>query len=68
MVDDDKKLRGIVTNRDLRFERNVTRPIDEVMTKDNLITAEPNTTLQKAADILQNIKSRSCQSLMVKIN
>ncbi|MBP7780646.1 MAG: IMP dehydrogenase [Paludibacteraceae bacterium] len=56
VVDDDKKLRGIVTNRDLRFERNVTRPIDEVMTKDNLITAEPNTTLQKAADILQKHK------------
>src|SRR5574344_290395 len=56
VVDDDKKLRGIVTNRDLRFERNVTRPIDEVMTKENLITAEPNTTLQKAADILQKHK------------
>ncbi len=42
---------GIVTNRDLRFQRNMSRPIEEVMTKDNLITTH-NPDLQTASDIL----------------
>lgn len=50
------KLEGIVTNRDLRFEYNLQRPITEVMTKDNIITATAGTDLEKAADILQRHK------------
>ena len=56
VVDDDKKLVGIVTNRDLRFERNLKRIIDEVMTKDDLVTTSQSTNLEEAADILQNHK------------
>lgn len=53
VVNKDNVLVGIVTNRDLRFERNVNRPIDEVMTKENLITTTEFTDFEKAADILQ---------------
>lgn len=53
IVDDNRKLIGIVTNRDLRFERNNNRPIAEVMTGDNLVTAGEGTTLEEAEDILQ---------------
>lgn len=56
VVDGNGILVGIVTNRDLRFERNMKRPIREVMTKDNLITTTESTNLEKAADILQNYK------------
>ena len=43
---------GIITNRDLQFERNLDRPIREAMTKDNLITAPVGTTLDEAERIL----------------
>lgn len=56
VVDNDRRLVGIVTNRDLRFERNASRAIDEVMTKDNLITTTQSTDLQQATDILQQHK------------
>lgn len=56
VVDDDKMLRGIVTNRDLRFERNLDKKIDEVMTSENLITTNQSTNLEQAADILQQYK------------
>ena len=56
VVDKENKLVGIVTNRDLRFERDVTRPVDEVMTKENLITTTEFTDFEKAADILQQYK------------
>lgn len=56
VVDDNKYLVGIVTNRDLRFERNQERLIDEVMTKENLVTTNQSTDLESAADILQNYK------------
>lgn len=56
VVDGDNKLKGIVTNRDLRFERNLDRKIDEVMTSDNLITTNQSTNLEQAADILQQYK------------
>ena len=46
------KLVGILTNRDLRFETDFTRPIGEVMTKDNLVTAPVGTTLKEAQAIL----------------
>jgi IMP dehydrogenase len=47
-----KKLVGILTNRDLRFETRIDRPIKEVMTKDNLITVPVGTTLEDAEKIL----------------
>ncbi len=53
VVDKNNRLVGIVTNRDLRFERQVNRPIHEVMTKENLITTTEFTDFEKAADILQ---------------
>lgn len=56
VVDNDGRLVGIVTNRDLRFERNERRAIDEVMTKENLITTTQSTDLQQATDILQQHK------------
>ena len=56
VVDDDRRLVGIVTNRDLRFERNVGRPIDEVMTSENLVTTHVQTALVAAAQILQEYK------------
>lgn len=56
VINDNNQLVGIVTNRDLRFERNLYRPINEVMTKDNLITTTEVTDFEKAADILQEYK------------
>jgi len=56
VVDDDKMLVGIVTNRDLRFERDMNKRIDEVMTKENLITTNQSTDLEAAAQILQKYK------------
>ena len=56
VVDDDRKLVGIVTNRDLRFERDVNKRIDEVMTTENIVTTHPGTTLEDAAQILQEHK------------
>ena len=53
VVDDERNLVGIVTNRDLRFERNSLRLIDEVMTAENLVTTSQSTDLHEAADILQ---------------
>lgn len=52
IVDKDKKLVGILTNRDLVFEENVDQPIDNVMTKEGLITAPVHTTLEQAKAIL----------------
>ncbi|MDR2854273.1 MAG: IMP dehydrogenase [Prevotellaceae bacterium] len=56
VVDKDNFLVGIVTNRDLRFQRNENKKISEVMTKDNLVTTSHSTDLQAAADILQQYK------------
>lgn len=53
VVDSQNRLVGIVTNRDLRFERQINRPISEVMTRDNLVTTTEFTDFEKAADILQ---------------
>ncbi len=47
VVDENNILIGIVTNRDLRFQQDMDRSIDEVMTKDNIITTTQNTTWQK---------------------
>jgi IMP dehydrogenase len=56
IVDESGILKGIVTNRDLRFEHNGKRPIVEVMTSENLVTAAVGTSLNDAEKILQNYK------------
>ena len=56
IIDGEKKLAGILTNRDLRFEEDLTRKVSEVMTKENLITAPEGTDLVKAQNILRNYK------------
>ena len=56
VVDDENHLVGIVTNRDLRFERRLDRSVDEVMSKENLVTTHQHTDLVAAADILQSNK------------
>ena len=56
VVDEEGKLVGIVTNRDLRFERNLNSLVDDVMTKDNLVTTTQSTDLHEAAEILQKYK------------
>ena len=56
IVDKNRVLMGIVTNRDLRFERNNKRPITEVMTSKNLITVNEGTSLVDAEEILQKHK------------
>ncbi|PKG41484.1 IMP dehydrogenase [Psychroflexus sp. MES1-P1E] len=56
IVDDFKKLIGIVTNRDLRFEQKNDRPIKEVMTTKNLVTVSEGTSLKEAEVILQKHK------------
>lgn len=56
VVDKNGKLAGIVTNRDLRFEKGMHKPISEVMTKENLITTTEFTNFEEAAEILQEFK------------
>jgi IMP dehydrogenase len=56
VVDKQGHLVGIVTNRDLRFEHNFQKKIDEVMTKDHLVTTSVSTNLEAAAEILQKYK------------
>jgi len=56
VVDDENKLIGIVTNRDLRFELDLNKLVDDVMTKENLVTTQQSTDLEKASEILQKYK------------
>ncbi|SCD21933.1 Inosine-5'-monophosphate dehydrogenase [Proteiniphilum saccharofermentans] len=56
VVDRDNKLEGIVTNRDLRFEKSMEKQISEVMTKENLVTTRQTANLEDAAEILQQYK------------
>lgn len=56
VVDAEGTLKGIVTNRDLRFEKNNQRPITEVMTSEGLVTAKEGTSLMDAEEILQENK------------
>ena len=56
IVTDDGKLYGIVTNRDLRFQKELQKPIDEIMTKDGLVTAPEGVTLDEAEKILKEHK------------
>ncbi|MDR0930737.1 MAG: IMP dehydrogenase [Clostridiales bacterium] len=56
IVDENKRLVGILTNRDLRFETDFEKTIDEVMTKENLVTVPVGTTLTQAQEILRHNK------------
>lgn len=56
IVDNSKRLVGILTNRDLRFEPNEKQKVSQLMTKENLVTAPLGTTLEKAEKILQRYK------------
>lgn len=59
VVDDENYLVGIVTNRDLRFERHLDKKIDEVMTSENLVTTHQQTDLVAAAQICRRTRLRS---------
>ena len=56
VVNNAGKLVGIVTNRDLRFEKKFARPVAEVMTRERIVTAKPETTMAEAEDVLQEHK------------
>jgi len=56
VVDNENRLVGIVTNRDLRFQRDMDLLVDDVMTKDNLVTTDQSTDLESASEILQQYK------------
>lgn len=56
VIDSGKKLIGIITNRDLRFQKDMRRPIVEIMTTENLITAQAEVGLKEAEQILQEYK------------
>jgi IMP dehydrogenase len=56
VVDDNGKLLGIVTNRDLRFEKNMRTPVADIMTRESLVTAPEGITLAQAERILQKYK------------
>jgi len=56
ICDEEKKLIGIITNRDLRFEVDFEKKISEAMTHENLITAPEGTTLEQAQEILRKYK------------
>lgn len=56
VVDRQGYLLGILTNRDLRFQKNLTIPVREIMTKENLITAHEGISLEQAEEILQQYK------------
>ncbi len=56
VIDSDGKLLGIITNRDLRFQKNMRIPVSDIMTKENLVTAKSGIDLREAEDILQEHK------------
>ncbi|MCC7452806.1 MAG: IMP dehydrogenase [Crocinitomix sp.] len=56
IVDENRILKGILTNRDLRFEKNVTKSVQDVMTSENIVTAKEGTSLMEAEEILQQYK------------
>ncbi len=56
VIDHNGKLVGIITNRDLRFQKDMSMPIERIMTKENLITAPEGITLEKAELLLQDYK------------
>ena len=64
---ENRKLVGIITNRDMRFVTDYHIAINDVMTKENLVTAPVGTSLKDAEKILQNIKSKNYRSLTMKV-
>jgi IMP dehydrogenase len=56
VINDDHRLVGIITNRDLRFEKNLSKKVRDLMTSENLVTAPEGTDLKKAESILQKYK------------
>ena len=56
IINENRNLLGILTNRDLRFEKNIKRPVTDLMTSENLVTAPVGTTLGQAREILQKYK------------
>jgi IMP dehydrogenase len=56
VINEENTLKGIVTNRDLRFQTNMTKPITEIMTIDKLITAKVGISLEEAEEILKEYK------------
>src|SRR5690606_36135744 len=56
IVDKEGRLIGIITNRDLRFQKDLSVPVEKIMTKENLITAQIGITLDKAESILKKYK------------
>lgn len=56
VVDESGKLIGIITNRDLRFQKDLSLPVEKIMTRENLVTAQEGITLDKAESILKKYK------------
>lgn len=56
VVDGEGKLKGIITKRDIIFEKNLNQPVSKLMTKDNLVTADENISLEEAINILRKKK------------
>ena len=56
IVEDDGRLVGIITNRDIRFETDTTKEIDDVMTKENLVTAKTDITMDEALETMKRYK------------
>ncbi|WP_042678643.1 IMP dehydrogenase [Anaerosalibacter massiliensis] len=56
ITDDIGKLVGIITNRDIRFERDTTKKIDDVMTKENLVTATTDISMDEALEVMKQYK------------
>ncbi|HZK32876.1 MAG TPA: IMP dehydrogenase [Tissierellaceae bacterium] len=56
IIDENGKLKGIITNRDIRFEKETSKKIDDVMTKENLITAKIDTTMDEALEEMKKYK------------
>lgn len=56
IIDKDKKLVGILTNRDMRFEKNTRKKVSEIMTKEKLVTAPAGTSMAKAEVVLEQYK------------
>jgi IMP dehydrogenase len=63
VIDSEGKLIGILTNRDLRFQKDLTKTVNEIMTKDGLITAQKGISLDDAESICKNLKLKNYQSL-----
>lgn len=68
IIDKTRKLVGILTNRDLRFEDNPKRKVSEVMTKENLYTAPEGTDLKKRNSYSKKPKWRNCLSSISRAN